>query len=80
MALESGHVIKPTMGWYSRVNKETGEVGDKLRLKDLGKEFFTNLILDKTFQQWVIDNYQIAHGAIISDEEIIDELEALTDD
>ena len=80
MALESGHVIKPTMGWYSRVNKETGEVGDKLRLKDLTKDFYTSLILDKTFQQWVVDNYQIAHGAIISDEEIIDELEALADE
>ena len=80
MALESGHVIKPTMGWYSRVNKETGEVGDKLRLKDLGKEFYTNLILDKTFQQWVIDNYQIAHGAIISDEDIVAELESIGDE
>ena len=29
MALESGHVIKPSNGWYSRVNKDTGEVEDQ---------------------------------------------------
>ena len=29
MALESGHVIKPSNGWYSRVNKDTGEVEEQ---------------------------------------------------
>ena len=80
MALESGHVIKPSNGWYSRVDKNTGEVGDKLRLKDIGKEFYMGLISDKTFQQWVIDNYQIAHGSIISDEDIAEELAEINDE
>ena len=35
IALESGHVIKPSNGWYSKVDKETGEVEDKkYRIKD----------------------------------------------
>jgi RecA/RadA recombinase len=29
IALESGHVVKPTNGWYAKVNQDTGEVGDK---------------------------------------------------
>ncbi len=35
MATESGHVVKPSNGWYSRVNMTTGEVEDKkFRIKD----------------------------------------------
>ena len=29
IAIESGHVIKPSNGWYSKVDKETGEVEEK---------------------------------------------------
>ena len=79
MALESGHVIKPSVGWYSKVDKSTGEVGEKYRLKDIDREFYMGLLTDKTFQQWVIDNYQIAHGSIIADEEITKELESIDD-
>ena len=77
MALESGHVIKPSVGWYSKVDKATGEVGEKYRLKDIDKEFYMGLLLDKTFQQWVQDNYQIAHGSIIADEDIEKQLESI---
>lgn len=75
MALESGHVIKPSNGWYSRVNGETGEVEEKKwRIKETeSKEFMMPILTDKTFQKWVQDNYQIAHGSIIKDEDI-DEL------
>jgi RecA/RadA recombinase len=75
MALESGHVIKPSNGWYSKVDTSTGEIGEKYRLKDTDtKEFWMTILTDKSFQQWVQDNYQIAHGAIISDESIDEEL------
>ena len=79
MALESGHIIKPTNGWYSLVNTETGEVGDKLRLKDLNKDFYMKLLSDKTFQSWVQDRYQISSGSIISNEDIDAELEEVDD-
>jgi RecA/RadA recombinase len=75
MALESGHVIKPSNGWYSKVDTSTGEIGEKYRLKDTDtKDFWMPILTDKSFQQWVQDNYQIAHGAIISDESIDEEL------
>ena len=35
IAVESGHVIKPSNGWYSKVDKETGEIEEKkYRLKE----------------------------------------------
>lgn len=82
MALESGHVIKPSNGWYSRVNTSTGEIEDKKwRIKDTdSKDFWLQILTDKTFQKWVQDNYQISHGAIISDEDIDDDLALIEDD
>lgn len=78
MAIESGHVIKPSMGWYSRVNKETGEIEDKkYRAKDTdSKEFWSDILKSPSFQEWVRSQYQIANGSIITDEEIDAELEA----
>lgn len=81
MALESKHVIKPSNGWYSRVDGDTGEVEEKKwRIKDTDtKEFWMPIITSKSFQEWIKNNYQVANGAIISDESIDDELEAIED-
>ena len=64
MALESGHVIKPSNGWYSRVNAETGEVEPKKwRLADTDNDEFWNTILEQqSFKDWVRENYSF--GAI----------------
>lgn len=76
MTLESGHVIKPSNGWYSRVNKETGEVEDKkFRLKDTEtKEFWSQILMDSTFRTWVKERYQVSHGDVIKDEDIETEM------
>lgn len=81
MALESKHVIKPTNGWYSRVNGETGEIEDKKwRIKDTDcKEFWMPVLMSKSFQEWVTKKYQISHGSIISDEVIDKELAEIED-
>lgn len=80
MALESGHVVKPSNGWYSKVDKSTGEIGEKHRLKDTEtKEFWLPILMDKTFQDWVQENYQVAHGSILSDEDIAEQLEMIDD-
>lgn len=72
MALESGHVIKPSNGWYSRVNKETGEIEDKkFRLKDTDtKDFWSKILMDKTFRTWIKEHYQVSHGDVIKDQDI----------
>jgi len=77
MALEAKIVIKPTNGWYSRVNTETGEVEDKkYRLKETDtKDFWMPILMDKTFQEWVKNNYQISAGQLMSDEEIDEALQ-----
>lgn len=81
IALESGHVVKPSNGWYSKVNTETGEIGEKHRLKDTDtKEFWLPVLMDKTFQQWVIENYKIAYSSILSDDDISKQLEEIDDD
>lgn len=75
MALESGHVIKPSNGWYSRVNKDTGEVEDqKFRSAQCDtKEFWLPILQSASFQGWVKTTYQVANGAILSDEDITKE-------
>jgi RecA/RadA recombinase len=75
MALESGHVIKPSNGWYSKVDKETGEVSDKkVREKDTDtKEFWMPIITSPSFQKWVKETYQVANGSILSDSDILKE-------
>jgi RecA/RadA recombinase len=82
MALESGHVIKPSNGWYSKVNKETGEIEEKkYRIKDTDtKDFWLPIISSTSFQEWIKTNYQISNGAIISDESIEEELALIEDD
>lgn len=83
MALESGHVVKPSNGWYSKVNTATGEIEEKrYRIKDTDtKEFWMSILTDKTFQEWVKNNYQVSHGEIIKDDDIESEMKnALGDD
>lgn len=72
MALESGHVVKPTNGWYSRVNTVTGEVEDKkFRIKDTdSKDFWLPVLKDPTFQQWIEDTYACAASTIFKDEDV----------
>jgi hypothetical protein len=68
MALESGHVVKPTNGWYSRVDTTTGEVEDKkFRVKDTDAGDFWNKILkDQTFLDWIKKNYSYGANSIYS--------------
>jgi RecA/RadA recombinase len=81
MALESGHVIKPSNGWYSRVNKDTGEVEDqKFRAAQCDtKEFWLPILQTSSFQEWVKTTYQVANGAILSDEDITKEFDDATE-
>lgn len=81
MALESGHVIKPSNGWYSRVNKDTGEVEEqKFRAAQCDtKEFWLPILQSASFQQWVREKYQVANGSILTDEEISEEFTNATE-
>jgi RecA/RadA recombinase len=82
MALESGHVIKPSNGWYSKVDKDTGEIEDKkFRIKDTDtKEFWMPILMQKSFITFVKDKYEVGNSAILSDETIDKELAELDDE
>ena len=75
MALESGHVMKPSNGWYSRVDKDTGVIEEKKwRIKDTDdKDFWLQILTAPTFQSWVRETYQVANGKILSDVDISEE-------
>ena len=68
LALESKHVVKPTNGWYSKVDTETGVIEEKkYRIKDTDtKEFWMPIIKDKAFQEFVENKYRVASGNIMS--------------
>ena len=62
VALEGGYVVKPSNGWYSKVDKETGEIdAKKYRLKDTyTKEFWMPILTTKSFKEYIESNYRIA--------------------
>ena len=71
LAIESGHVIKPSNGWYSRVNSKTGEVEDKkYREADTNtKDFWMDIINDETFAEFISGKYRLDSTKIMSKEE-----------
>ena len=77
MALEAKAVVKPSNGWYSRVDADTGEVEEKKwRLKETDrKDFWMPILTSKTFQEWVKNTYQVGSGVLMSDEQIDQEIE-----
>ena len=67
LAIESKHVVKPSNGWYSQVNVETGEVEDKkYREKDTDtKEFWMPILKQKSFRDFIEDKYTVSSGSIM---------------
>ena len=78
IAIESGHVIKPSNGWYSKVDKDTGEVEDKkYRIKDTDtKDFWLPIITSKSFQTYVEEKYRVAAAEIMQggEEDLFDDV------
>jgi RecA/RadA recombinase len=82
IALESGHVIKPSNGWYSKVDKESGEIEEKkFRIKDTDtKEFWMPVLMQKSFIEFVKSKYQVGTSEILKDEDIEIELASIDDE
>lgn len=83
IAQDTGHVIKPSNGWYSRVID--GEAEDrKWRAKDTStKDFWDALIYgDKTFEEAINKKYKVANSELLkkdpeemTDDELMDEMD-----
>ena len=67
VALEGGYVVKPTIGWYSKVDKATGEIEDKkVRQAETLKESFWKPIFANTdFKDFLKRKYEIGHADMI---------------
>jgi hypothetical protein len=74
LALECGLVKKPSNGWYSKVDPETGEISDKkYREKDThNKDFWDSILFNAEFDKFVQAKYKL--GTAISMEEDIQDL------
>lgn len=71
LAIESGHVIKPKVGWYAVMDKETGEIGKNMRAADIvdNRDIWTHLLENTDFPQWIKNKYTLANGELINEEE-----------
>ena len=70
IALDLGFCTKPKVGWYSKVNVDSGEIEDKLyRLKDtMNKDFWDSILNSVSFKNAVYEKYAISSGSIIKDD------------
>jgi RecA/RadA recombinase len=73
LALESGHVIKPSNGWYQKKGED-----QKYRIKDTdAKEFWMPVLMDKTFYDFVKQKYCMGVSDIIQSDDLDKALEEL---
>lgn len=80
LALESKHVVKPSNGWYSKCDPDTGEVEDKkYRIKDTeSKDFWMSILTSKSFYDFVKSKYSIGqNGQMLQEDDLNKALEDL---
>jgi RecA/RadA recombinase len=71
IALDSKHVVKPSNGWYSKVDSDGVIEEKKYRIKDTDtSEFWLPILKQKSFQEYVQNTYQIASGSIMQDDTV----------
>jgi RecA/RadA recombinase len=74
IALESGHVVKPSNGWYAKVDRSTGEILDKKRFSDTqNEEFWKDLLADSSFKDYIRKKYEIGYGNIMENDAVLEE-------
>lgn len=72
IAIEGGFLTKPSPGWYAKIDKSTGEIGDKVRLVDTQtKEFMQPLLDNPEFAQFVKKKYEIAYSNIMGEDSVL---------
>ena len=81
VAIDGKFVVKPSNGWYSKVDMKTGEVEDKkYRIKDTyTKEFWMPVLQSKAFREYIEGRYKVASidmvGVEMADIDISEEFE-----
>ena len=73
LALDSGHVTKPSNGWYAKTGEEK-----KYRVKETDtKEFWMSILTDKAFYDFVKQKYSIGVSNMVNIDELDKALEEL---
>jgi RecA/RadA recombinase len=69
IAIDGNFVVKPNMGWYSKVNQETGEIEEKkYRMKETNNsEFWNDILSNPKFNDYVMSKYSLSKASIVSD-------------
>jgi RecA/RadA recombinase len=77
IALEGNFVVKPSNGWYSKVDSDTGEVEEKkYRFTDTQTaEFMDSILQSEKFQEYVRKRYEITYGSIMGETPVLEETE-----
>jgi RecA/RadA recombinase len=74
LAIEGGFVSKPSPGWYAKIDRKTGEIGDKVRYDATQTpDFMEPLLKNGEFRQYVKQKYEIAYGSIMGESAILEE-------
>lgn len=75
VALASGHVFKPSNGWYQKVDTATGEaLGKRVRQSDtLTSEFWEGIIDDGSFREFMRNQYSIGLKSQVDFDELLEE-------
>jgi len=74
VALAGGYVTKPSNGWYSKVDRSTGEMATKVREKDTRlEEFWSDLLVDDEFKAFIRNGYQIGGEIAEIDMDLVEE-------
>jgi len=70
LAIEGNFVSKPSPGWYAKIDRKTGEIGDKIRFDATQTpDFMESLLKDEDFKEFVRQKYEIAYGSIMQEEQ-----------
>jgi len=76
IALEGKFVTKPSNGWFAKVDRATGELGDKKRMADtMCAEFWDSILQDEEFKEYVKSKFAISYGSLMADDAVLEETE-----
>jgi len=76
VALDGGYIVKPKVGWYAVVDKETGEVKQpNMRAGDIvdNKDFWMKMFQTTDFSKFIESKYKMAVGQIMEESNEDDE-------
>lgn len=81
-AMDLGYVKKPSNGWYSRVDMETGEIEEKrFREKDTNTaEFWKPILMNKQFHEDVKGKFMVGTTKLLSDDNIDNDIDELLEE